>query len=213
MLKIELLKGEKRGKGNQNASRREGFIPAVIYGNNDVLAENIDIKVPKLVFEKLLDKVGEHGLIELSVEDIKYNVLVREVQKAPVKGTILHIDFICVNMDREVIVKLPLNYVGEAPVVKKMGGIITSHSAFLKIRCLPGNLIDSIEVDLSGLEKITSVIKASDIELPDTVKLVDDPIKLLVNVAAKKVVTEKVEGDADIAASGDEKKEEAVDKK
>lgn len=209
-MKTQILKGIKRDKATARAIRRDGDIPAILYGDKDVIKENISFKLPKLVFEKVLDQVGEFGLVELEIDESKYNVLVKDMQKAPVRGTILHVDFVCVNMDKKVVVKLPVKYVDEAPVVKKVGGIVTPHSSFLKIECMPKDLPEKIEVSLLKLEGVTDSIKASDIDLPANVILAEDDRKLLVNVAARKVSTEKVEaGDEVKTETKDDAKEEA----
>ncbi|MBL7058343.1 50S ribosomal protein L25 [Patescibacteria group bacterium] len=191
------LKGELRTETNPNEVRDAGLLPAVLYGNREEIKENISFKLSKIEFEHTLDKAGKHSLIDLNIGNKNYNVLIKDVSKAPIRGTILHADFYCVNMSEEVEVKVPLIFVGETIVGKKYGGILVNHASVIKIKCLPSKLLDKIEVDLSTIKKISDLIKVSDLKHIEGVKIKEDPRKLLVNVTSikKKIVAPAEEVD------------------
>ena len=200
------ITGIVRDKKKLSDLRSDGFMPAVVYGDNAEIKDNLNIGLSKIEFESLLDRAGKHSLIELSVNDKIYNVLIKDIQRAPVKSTILHADLYCVNMDREVVVNVPVQFTGESPAAKKFGGIVVKHANTIKVSCLPKDLIDKIEVDLSSLENIASSLKVSHLKLPESVTLVDDERKLIVNVAVLKKVVEEV-SDEVVAPEADTEKE------
>ena len=136
--------------------------------------------------------------------------MIKDVQKAPIKGTILHADMYCVNIEKEIEIMIPILLEGEAPVIKKFGGIIVSHANSVKVSCLPTDLTGNIKIDLTKVSQLNSAIKAGDLILPKNVILLDDPRKLLVNVTSVKKVEEEVpaKGEKVEESAKEEKKDE-----
>lgn len=144
-----------------NEVRNSKMIPAVVYGKKQ---EAIKIKVDYSEFLKLFRVSGESHIINLDVEGKKIEVLVHEIQYAPVNWSYLHVDFIAVTKWEKVHTKIHLEFKGVSNAVKE-GGILEEHLKEVEVKVLPKNLVDSIEVDLSKLEEIGDSIKVSDLNV------------------------------------------------
>lgn len=162
------LSGQKRA-GGIGESRRQGLIPAVIYGQG--LKENISLLVKKQEFDKLFQASGENHLIDLDLSGQIHSVLVKDVQMNAKNGQAMHVDFYQVDMSKELEVELPLRFVGESKAVKELGGTFIRGLDMLHAKCLPGSLVDSIEVDLSSLEEPGQHILVADLKIPSGIKI------------------------------------------
>lgn len=197
-----------------NELRRGGIIPAVLYGYK---VANKNLKVLRNEFEKVYAQAGESGLIELNIDskEKKY-VVVKEAQKDHVKNIFLHVDFYQVDMKKEIEVELPLNYVGESEVVKNKGGILTTNLDSIRVKCLPGDLLEMVDVDLSNLKSFSDKIKVSDLTVPASVTITSQANALIANVLEPKIVNEEEtnvveeskEDGVEKSAAGEEKSEE-----
>lgn len=186
-------------------------IPAVMYGSG---VENTSVSVKRIEFEQVFAKSGESGLISLHVDGQEYPVIVKDFQVDPVKQRIIHVDFFKLNMKEKVVAEVALEFVGEAPAVKTHGGIVVHNFDTLEIECLPADLIQKIEVDLSNLKEIGDAIHVSDIKLPTGVVFKHEATDMVVHVVEPKKVVEEVapvaEGEAapTTESKPEEKKEE-----
>jgi large subunit ribosomal protein L25 len=180
-LELEVSKRDITGK-KVRFLRRQGIIPANIYGHGiDSTAINVDAKSLK----HLLAHAGMTDLIALKIDDAKnpLRVLVREIQRNPINDDLLHVDFYQVRMDEKIKADVPLVFVGEAPVLKKVKNSSVLHLIdSLPIEALPDDLPHSLEVDVSGLEELDSAIHVKDIHLGDKVTLLSDPEQMAVKV-------------------------------
>lgn len=145
--------------------RESKMIPAVVYGKKQ---ESLVVKINYWEFLKLFRISGESHIISLDIEWKKVEVLVHDVQRDPVKGDFLHIDFIAVVKGQKVNTKIHLSFEGSSSAVKE-GAIIEEHIKELEVKVLPKDLVDSIKIDLSKLKNIGDSIRVSDIEI-DTKK-------------------------------------------
>jgi large subunit ribosomal protein L25 len=197
-LELEASKREIIGK-KVRFLRRQGIVPANIYGHGiDSTAINVDAKSLK----HLLAHAGKTDLISLKIDDSKnpVRVLVREVQKNPINDELFHVDFYHVKATEEIKVDVPLVFVGEAPVLKKVKNSSLLHlTDSLHIEALPDDLPHSFEVDVSHLEELDQTIHVKDIPLGRGITLLSDPEQMVVKIAeAKKeveVVPEVVEAE------------------
>jgi large subunit ribosomal protein L25 len=180
-LELEVSKRDITGK-KVRFLRRQGIVPANIYGHGiDSTAINVDAKSLK----HLLAHAGMTDLISLKMDDSKnpLRVLVREVQKNPITDDLLHVDFYQVRMDEKIKADVPIVFVGEAPVLKKVKNSSVLHLIdSLHIEALPDDLPHSLEVDLSSLEELDSAIHVKDIHLGDGITLLSDPEQMAVKV-------------------------------
>ena len=211
MSKEIKLSAELRGEENVkiNKIRKDGYVPAVVYGSG---SDNKNIKVKDLDFQRIFAEAGESHLIDISIgggDPIK--VIVKDTQKDPVKDNIIHIDFYQVDMNKKITAEIPLNFIGGSKAVKEMGGTLVKNLDALEVKCLPGNLVDKIDIDLSALSDFHDTIRISDINLPQGMDPTIDANEMVAAVAepAKEEVEEKKEEEQ----SEEEKKEGEEEKK
>jgi large subunit ribosomal protein L25 len=165
--------------------RREGILPANIYGHK---SEPTPVQLDEVEFDRLLRKHETRGILSLVQEGFPaQSVLIRHVQHEPSTGKILHIDFTRVSLREHIEAKIPLNIVGEAPGVKIQGGVLLHQLEAIAVECAAADLVDSIDLDVSGLEDIDSTIYARDIKLPQRYTLVTDADETVVKVIAPRV--------------------------
>lgn len=156
-------------EGSAKTARHAGAVPAVLYGHG-LGAKSV--QVDAITFGKIYDQTGETALIRLDTGDgAEHNVLIRDVQRHPLKDTIMHIDFYQVRMDEKIEADVPLTFVGEAPAVKDLGGVFVHPMDEVHLEALPQNLPHDIEVDISSLDSFEKVIHVSDLHVPEGVEL------------------------------------------
>lgn len=182
-----------------NKGRKEGLIPAVVYGRG-IEAKNIWVKM--LDFKRLIKKSGESTVIDLKIDGKDdRNVLIYETQKDPVRDSYVHIDFFQVRMDEEIETEVELEYVGEAPAVKELGGVLVKNIDAIEVKCLPADLPSEIQVDISSLKTFEDRICVSDLKISSKVKLTIDPETVVALVSPPRSeeelsqLEEKVEAD------------------
>lgn len=185
--------------GKVKKFRKEGLIPAVVYGHK-LKPKNLWVNF--LEFEKVYGKAGESTIIELDIDEKnKSNVLIHDIQKDPVSDKFSHIDFFQVKMDEKIEADIPLEFVGEAPAVKEMGGILLKNISEIKVSCLPADLPSKIEIDISVLKTFDDHIKIKDLKISEKVKVLLDGETAIAGVTPQRTeeeiakLNEKVEED------------------
>ena len=182
------------GKGASRRLRHAANIPAVVYGGNKP-AESVTILAKEIA--KLFENEAAYShVIELNVDGAKQNVIVKAMQRHPAKQFIMHADFVRVVAGQKLTAIVPVHFVGEDAPVKK-GGVVSHTTTELEVTCLPKDLPEFIEVDLSDAE-IGTIIHLSDLKAPKGVEFValahnDD--KAVANVHAPRVVAEDEAGE------------------
>jgi large subunit ribosomal protein L25 len=181
-ITLEVAAREKRGKGAAGRLRREGKVPAVIYGGG---REPVAITVDQKEITELVAK-SEHGarsifLLSLAGTDQKRHVMLKEVQVDPIKGGMTHIDFVRVVMDQKIRTTVPVHVVGLADGVKNHGGILEFQVRDVHVECLPGAIPDSIDVDVSPLG-VHDVIRISDLAIPEGVQILEDRERVVISI-------------------------------
>jgi large subunit ribosomal protein L25 len=172
--------------------RRDGFIPAVIYGQG----QNIKIQIENLTLRRVLRTAGTTNLIDINIDgDGKRTVLARDVQAHPTRGDLIHIDFFEVNMREKLIVDAALIAVGVAPPVADGLGSVSLLLHSVQIECLPDNLVSEIEVDLSKIETPDDVIYVRDLPVPDDVEILADLDEIVARFEYLQVEEEEEEGE------------------
>ncbi|HEY8740330.1 MAG TPA: 50S ribosomal protein L25 [Candidatus Dormibacteraeota bacterium] len=187
--------------------RRQGFIPGVIYGHR---VEPVSVSVPRREFERAFHRSGRTQLMDLQIdgEGKPRKVLIREVQYNPRGGSTLHVDFYQVNLKEKIAADVPIVLVGESPAVQRRDGEMAQNLHSLRVSCLPADIPEHIEVDVSRLENVDDSIRISELTVPEEVEVLSDPDDVVVKVAAPRVVEELpvAEGEAaeGEAAEGEE---------
>jgi large subunit ribosomal protein L25 len=163
---------ETQGKGASRRLRHEGKVPAILYGGH-ADARALTLSHQKLAL--LLDNERFYStILNLKVGDQTQAAILKDVQRHPFKNAILHIDFQRVEENEKIRMSIPLHFKGAAvsPGVKSQGGIVSHMRNDVEIACLPKDLPEFIEVDISGLS-LNESIHLSQLKIPDGVQLVD----------------------------------------
>lgn len=165
---MNTLTAKKRSKMDRlSIIRSGGMIPAVVYGAR---VENTSVSVPSVDFEKILKIAGESSTIKLDItgekgEDVKkIDVLIHEIQRDPVRGTPMHVDFLAVDMNKPVTVTIPLEFTSIAPAEKNGLGTLVKVLHEIEVEGLPADLPHKLVVDLSSLETLEDQIHVKDIK-------------------------------------------------
>lgn len=182
---------QKRAEGSKpRALRREGLIPASLYGHKGTESMMLTVKAKTL--EKLLKQAGVNStVVDLNIPDLSWRgkTLLREVQIHPVKRWAYHVSFFALSEQASVEVEVPVHFVGEAPGVKVEGGVLDLVLMQLEIKCAPDNIPDAIEVDISGLH-LKDILYVSELVLPPGIVVVGDPGRAVASVMQSKVSAE-----------------------
>ena len=128
----------------------------------------------KREFEKLFKQAGTSNLIDMTVGDKKFKTLVHDYQLDPMSGTIIHVDFMKINMKQKIHAEIPLKFVGESMAVINLEGSLINPIDSVEIECLPADLPSEFEIDLSVLDDFEKNIKISDIVVPEGVEILSD---------------------------------------
>jgi large subunit ribosomal protein L25 len=200
-VKIAVKERELTGKKVKQL-RREGQIPAVIYGKDK---KPFALVVDAKEFEKLYRSAGGNTIVELDFEQsdgtkAKRNVLIHEVETDPVRGDIIHADFLEIKMNEKITAVVPLNFVGDSLAVIDLGGSLLTQKDEVEVECLPANLPHEIEVDIAALVDFEAVIHVSDIKAPADVVILDDPEETIVRVEAPRTDEEMEELETPVEA-------------
>jgi large subunit ribosomal protein L25 len=190
MNQVTLRAAKRDGKGTRPARRlrREGRIPAIVYGHGmEALAVTVGSRD---LFAVLHSEGGLNALIDLDVEGGK-NVLTvaREIQRHPVRGEITHLDFIQVSLDEEISADVSVDYAGIPAGVSEDGGVVETIEATVTITALPTAIPSSIEVDISHME-IGDTLRLSDLPAIEGVTYTADPERPLLTVLVPRVEEE-----------------------
>jgi large subunit ribosomal protein L25 len=184
-------------------------IPAVLYGP---ARDTVSLALDRHDFERMMSHHGGGStIVSIAVEGEKkpVNAVIREVQHSPVKGTILHVDFLAIRMDQKLQATVSFGFVGDSPGVKA-GGVLMHSMRELMVEALPADLPDSIEVDISELE-IGNSITVADLVAPEGVEITDDPEGVVCSVTlptAEPTEEELAEEAAEPEVIGEEAPEE-----
>ena len=191
-IKLKASLREETGKQKVKRLRGTGLVPAVVYhrGENPVSITVVDKEISKIIHAA----GGENVLISLTIEKEKKPkqraVIIKEIQHDPVKRSILHVDFNEISLSEKITVDVPVEAIGEPFGVKQENGVLDHPLREIKIQCLPADIPQHIDVDVSGL-KLNQTIHVRDLKLSEKLKVLNDPEALLFQV--KLHVEEKVE--------------------
>lgn len=168
-MQLRVLKRDEQGTGASRRLRRSGFTPVIIYGNGMPQKGKVD---HNFLFHALKKEVFHSSILDLEIDGESQRVLLRNVQYHPFRKIILHADFLRVEKDKVLDTRVPLHFINEdiSPAVKLNGAIVNHIVSDLHIVCLPKDLPEFIEIDLSQFEA-SHTIHAKDIKLPLGVEL------------------------------------------
>lgn len=185
-----------QGSSNARRMRREGVLPGVVYSEGK---EAVAVQLDTHEFELLLHHhTSETLLVEIDLEgEGVLPVLVKDVQHHPVTSELVHVDLLKVAADKPIHVEIAIEVVGEAAGVKA-GGLLELVQHAVAVECLPGDLVEAIEVDVSGLQ-IGESLTAAELPLGSKLRLLGDADAIVVAVTEPRVESEEEEGGAGAA--------------
>jgi large subunit ribosomal protein L25 len=201
---LEAVKRDRFGKNEAGRLRREGQVPSVLYGGaaddaGKPVATPISV-VPKELSRILHSESGANTLITLKLGGESWRVMVKDYQLDPISHSLLHADFYRVAMDKALKVTVPIVLRGEAPGVKQQGGLLDFVHREIEVECLPADIPENIEVDVSGL-MLNQAIRLRDLTGSVKWKPVSESDIMIVHVVAPKAEAEPAPAEGEVAAA------------
>jgi len=203
------------GKGAARRLRKNDQVPAIFYGPN---SQSVMLAVKYVDLKTLLRSTSSENVIfQLQIESgqgrSSKTVMLKELQTDPIKPVYYHADFYEISMDKEITLNVPVHLVG-TPAGAAKGGILQHVKRDLSVACLPGNLVEFLEVDVAALD-IGDAVHVKDLVLPAGLKTAEDGDTTIAVVTAPHVVAEKIEevaeGEKAEEAAAEEPKEEPAE--
>jgi large subunit ribosomal protein L25 len=186
-----------------NKLRKTGVVPATLYGRG---MTPTTITIPLESFLSVYKKAGETHIVDLSVSGKTYPVLIHTVQQHPVSNIIQNVEFLTVNLTEKLKTYVPIQIVGESQAVKDGKGTVITTLQEIEVECLPTNIPESVDVDISSLTEVDQEIKVSQLSAATNVVILADPEQTVVKIGAIVVeaapaVAEPAEGEEKPSAS------------
>jgi large subunit ribosomal protein L25 len=185
-LETNVLEGQPRQAGTKNDAkrvRRDGKIPAVVYGaGKNSLSISVD---PRVVTRILNSETGHNTIFDLTMDGEKTKAMIVDWQYEPIKGRLLHIDLKRIALDKVLTVSVPIFLVGEAAGVKQEGGIMEQMLREVEVECLPADIPSHIDADVSHLT-FGKVLRVSDLPKSDKLKFLTDANQPVAHVTSVK---------------------------
>jgi large subunit ribosomal protein L25 len=179
-MKTITLEAMLRGEKKSEVWRKEDYVPAVVYGRK---VPATSIAVPMKAFVKALREAGETTVLAISAGETTFNALIRDVDRHPISGVPIHVDFYAIVMDEEVEASVAIEFVGEALAVKSEGGVLVKSLDEVSVRALPGDLPHSLIADVSKLVSFEDVIHVKDLAVSEKVAVLADPETIVASVS------------------------------
>jgi large subunit ribosomal protein L25 len=183
---------------------REGKLPAIVYGHN---TDPTPITLDRLEFQKVFVKSGRTHLVDLMLDgDRTEKVLVREIQLHPRRQGPIHVDFYQVNLQEKIQVEVPVHLKGESAAVKRGDADVLHAMHSIRVECLPSDIPESFEVDITPLDEIDMELRVSDLSVPKDVTILEETDELVVKIVHKrelKVEEEIPAAEAAVPAEGE----------
>jgi large subunit ribosomal protein L25 len=200
---------EIRGK-KVKTLRRQGITPVHVFGHG---IEPEALQCNTIDLQKVLAQAGSTGIVGLKIDKSrkKRNVMVREVQKEPRSGQLLHVDFYQIRMEEKLKVDVPIVLIGEAPALKLKENFLSHELDSLSVECLPDDIPSHIEVDVSNLEDADQSIHVEDIILGEEVTILNNSDQLVAKINVRHVEREIEAEEAEAAEEGEIPEAEAAE--
>ena len=183
---------------------RQGKLAAVVYGHN---SKPTPLVLDRLEFQKVFVKSGRTHLVDLVVDGSRTEkVLVREIQSHPRRLGPIHVDFYQVNLEEKIRVEVPIHLTGESAAVKRGDADVLQPIHALEVECLPTEIPEEFEVDLTPLAEIDDGLRVSELAVPKGITILADPDELVVKIVHKrelKIEEEVPAAEASVPAEGE----------
>jgi large subunit ribosomal protein L25 len=182
-ISLEARSRPERGKNEVRRLRARGLIPVTVYGGG---TETASAGILKSEFSALLRAHGRNKIFTLNYDGASTPVKIQELQLDPIKGSLIHADLMRISLTEKSNFEVAIKIIGESEGVKLLGGIVDVVTHSLEVRCLPRDLPDGIEVDISALS-IGDHLNVKDLKLSDRIEVLTDAEKVVVTVVAPRV--------------------------
>jgi large subunit ribosomal protein L25 len=181
-----VLKATKRDVAGKQvkALRREGKLPAVIYGRR---TEPVNIVLDAHSASLILAKASSSTLVTLDVDGTEFPTLVREKQRDFIKNRLLHVDFLAVSLSEKLRTTVSLHFTGVSIAVKDYSAVFVHNLEQFHVECLPADLPERIVVDIAPLARVGDVIRVRDVALPENIRVLENPDTVVCVASAPKV--------------------------
>lgn len=187
-LTLNATKREVVGKRSRRL-RALGRLPAIVYGHH---AETTPLELDRHEFQRVFSRAGRTHLLDLVVDGGRPNkVLVREIQTHPRRQGPVHVDLYQVSLQEKLHADVPVVLTGESPAVKLGDGDILQTLQTIRVECLPTDIPERFEVDLSGLEEVDAAIRVADLAPIPNVTILLEPDEMIVKVAPRRLIVEE----------------------
>ncbi len=198
---LQAREREERGKNAARRLRASGMIPAVLYGDG----QGKPLSVPGKIVDYTLHHLGDNALYDIDIGAGSSTARIVDVQRDPVTGQLIHVDFAPVNMQERIEVTVPLHVVGESPGDEE-GGVLQQVAFEVQVESLPGDIPQELNIDVSTLG-MNENLTLADITLPDGIVLISDPEEVAITVTAPTEITEEDLEAAGVVEEGPEEAE------
>jgi large subunit ribosomal protein L25 len=168
--------------------RAAGVVPGVVFGKT---AGSVPVQLDAKALDQLYREAGRTSIVKVSVDGGQTtSVVIKSIQRHPLTGRALHVDFFAPDLTHEMTVEVPLAFIGEPPAIEATGGFLLTSLANLRVRALPSDLPHELTVDLTPLVDLESAIHVSDIAVADNVTVLNDPDEMVARVMPPRVEEE-----------------------
>ena len=205
-LELTLEAREAQGKANKRL-RRAGMVPGVVFGKGE---DSVPVQVEAKTFETLYRSAGRTSVVKFRLPGASRakSGIIKSVQRHPLTGSALHVDYFLVNLRQEMEIEVPIVYTGEAPAVELTGGTLLHNLSSVVVRALPNDIPHELSIDVSSLQTLDDAIKVADLPIDtEKVHFVTDPETVIATVVPPRVEVEEevvpeeeAEGEAEAAA-------------
>lgn len=168
--------------------RASGKVPGVVYGAG---LTGVSVSVDYQGFRRIYTKAGSNTIVNLNIDGKEHPVLVKDVVYDPVSDQYSHIDFMKIDMSKQVTASIKVEIVGISPAVKNLGGILDIQKHEIKIKCLPKDLVHSVQVDVTPIVDFRTSIHVKDLSLPKSITVLDNLEDTVVTATPIKIEEEK----------------------
>ena len=191
------------------ALRREGKLPAVIYGRHtDPIKINLDAHSASLA----LGRLTASSLVTISVDGTEHIALVREKQRDYIKNRLLHVDFLAVSLSEKLRTSVSIHFVGVSPAVKDHNAVLVHNLETIEVESLPADLPERIDIDISVLKRPGYGIRLKDLQVSDKIRLLGDPETMVAVATFAKIEEEVAEPGAEIVTPTEAEPEISVER-
>ena len=188
-LELTLDAREAQGKANKRL-RREGIVPGVVYGKGE---GSTNVQVEAKTFETLYRAAGKTSVVKFRLPGASRATsgFIKSVQRHPLSGSAIHVDYYLVNLNVEMEVDVPLQFTGEAPAVEETGGTLLHNLSAIRVKALPNDIPHEVTVDVSVLKSLDVAIHVRDLSLNrDLIQVMTDGETLVATVVPPRVEEE-----------------------